>query len=73
MIENTVTKMIHLLSETLDLSQIGRVANPPEDVPFIEIVHGALMQTSGMIKSQGIDVSVSDDLSIIHVDCMKIE
>ena len=37
------------------------------------------MHTFGMIKSQGIDVSVSDDLPIIadlpiiHVDRMKIE
>jgi signal transduction histidine kinase len=73
MIESAVTKMDHLLSETLELSRIGRVANPPEDVPFIEIVQGALMQTSGRIKSQGIDVSVSDDMPIVHVDRMRIE
>jgi signal transduction histidine kinase len=32
MIGNAVTKMDHLLSETLELSRIGRVANPSESV-----------------------------------------
>ena len=72
MIENAVTKMDHLLMETLELSRIGRVANPPEDVPFEEIVQEALMQTSPRLKSQGVEVSVAENLPIVHVDRTRI-
>jgi signal transduction histidine kinase len=37
-IENAATKMSALLSDTLELSRIGRIANPPEDVPLGDIV-----------------------------------
>ena len=45
-IETAVTKMDQLLTDTLQLSRISRVANPPEDAPFGEIVHEALEQTA---------------------------
>jgi signal transduction histidine kinase len=64
--------MDRLLSETLELSRIGRVANPPEDVPFEEIVQEALLQTSPRIKSAGIDVLVANDLPVVRVDKMRM-
>jgi len=72
MIEQAVTKMDRLLSETLELSRIGRVADPPEDVPFGEIVGEALLQTSQRTKSAGIDVLVANDMPVVHVDKMRI-
>ena len=72
LIEEAVTKMDRLLRETLELSRIGRVANPPEDVPFGEIVQEALLQTAQRIKSAGMDVLVSNDLPVVHVDKMRI-
>ncbi len=53
-----ITKMDQLLLETLELSRIGRAVNPPEDVPFGEIVKDALGQTSEKIRSKGFKVSV---------------
>ena len=67
-----VTKMDQLLLETLELSRIGRVVNPPEDVPFGEIVEGALEQTSEKIRSKGCKVSVAQNLPVVHVDRMRI-
>ena len=72
LIEEAVTKMDRLLSETLELSRIGRVATPPEDVPFEEIVQEALLQTSPRIRSAGIDVLVANDLPVVRVDKMRI-
>ena len=72
LIEEAVTKMDRLLSETLELSRIGRVANPPEDVPFEEIVQEALLQTSQRIKSAGLDVLVENNLPVVRVDKMRI-
>jgi PAS domain S-box-containing protein len=67
-----VTKMDRHLLETLELSRIGRVVNPPDDVPFGEIVEDALGQTSEKIRSSGCKVSVSENLPVVHVDRMRI-
>ena len=67
-----VTKMDRLLMETLELSRIGRVVNPPEGVPFGEIVEDALRQTNEIIKSKGCKVTVAQNLPVVHVDRMRI-
>jgi len=71
-IAKAATMMDTLLSDTLQLSRIGRVANPPEDVPFGEIVQGALEQTAEQIKSSGAEISVAENLPSVHVDRMRI-
>jgi len=71
-IENGTTKMEHLLNDTLQLSRVGRMVNPPEDVPFGEIVQEALEQTTEQIKSSGVEVSVAEDFPTVHVDRMRI-
>jgi PAS domain S-box-containing protein len=72
-VENAATKMDRLLNDTLQLSRIGQVANPPEDVPFGTIVEGALEQVETQIKSSGTDVSIAKDFPTIHVDRARIE
>jgi len=71
-IDKAAAKMEKLLGETLELSRIGRVANPPEDVPFGEIVEEALEQTAAQIKSSGVEVTVAEDFPTVHVDRMRI-
>jgi PAS domain S-box-containing protein len=69
---DAVTKMDRLLLETLELSRIGRVVNPPEDVPFGEIVDDALRHIRSKIESKGFKVSVAQNLPVVHVDRMRI-
>ena len=71
-IENAATKMDRLLNDTLELSRIGRVTNPPEAVPFGELVQEALEQTSVKIESSGVEISVADDFPVVLVDPMRI-
>lgn len=71
-VNDAVMKMDRLLLETLELSRIGRVVNPPEDVPFGEIVEDALKQTRSKIESKGFKVSVAQDLPVVNVDRMRI-
>jgi len=71
-IDKAATKMDCLLRDTLQLSRIGRMVNPPEDVPFGEIVKDALEQTAEQIKSSGVEISVAEDFPIVHVDRMRI-
>ncbi|NQE45138.1 Methanogenesis regulatory histidine kinase FilI [ANME-1 cluster archaeon GoMg2] len=71
-IEKAATKMEKLLNNTLQLSRIGRVANPPEDVPFGEIVQEAQEQTFEQIRSSGVEIAVAEALPTVHVDRMRI-
>ena len=71
-IENGIIKMARLLNDTLELSRIGRVANPSEDVPFGELVSEALEQTSEQVKSGGVEISVSEGSPAVRVDRIKI-
>jgi signal transduction histidine kinase len=77
-IKNAVEKMDHLLRDTLELSRIGGIVNPPEDVSFKEIVKDVLDQISGEIgsKEKDIEISLEDSISkkdkIVHVDRMRI-
>ena len=71
-ISDTIGKMDQLLGETLELSRIGRVTNPPEDVPFGEMVKEALDQAAERIRLRDIKVLVAQDLPIVHVDRMRI-
>jgi PAS domain S-box-containing protein len=71
-IDKAAIKMDRLLSDTLQLSRAGRMTNPPEDVPFGEIVKDALEQTVEQIKSSGVEVSVAEDFPTVHVDRMRI-
>ncbi|VUT25253.1 MAG: sensory histidine kinase AtoS [Candidatus Methanolliviera sp. GoM_oil] len=80
MIEDATKKMDHLLRDTLELSRVGRITNPPEDVSFKDIVKDALDQISGEIGSEekDIEISLEDSISkskkekIVHVDRERI-
>jgi len=71
-IEGGVSKMERLLSETLELSRIGRVTNPLEDVSFGDIVGEALEMTMEQIKSSGIEISLAEEFPVVHVDRMRV-
>ncbi len=71
-IENGTVRMSHLLEDTLELSRVGRVTNPPEDVPYEEIVQEALGQVAEQIKSNNVAVAIADNLPVVHVDRMRI-
>jgi PAS domain S-box-containing protein len=72
MITGAVEKMDYLLKDTLRLSRIGRVANPPEDVPFGAIVRDALDSVSEMARVKGVEISVAEGWPAVHVDRLKI-
>jgi PAS domain S-box-containing protein len=72
LIGNAVRRMDKLLGETLELSRIGRVANPNEKVPFGEIVSEALSQTAGRIRSNNVEISVGEDWPVVYADRMRL-
>jgi PAS domain S-box-containing protein len=71
-INNATGKMKSLLDELLELSRIGRLMNPPEDVPFDEIVGDALERIQGQLQESNFQIEVSNDLPIVHGDRARL-
>jgi signal transduction histidine kinase len=71
-ISSAAKKMEHLLSDLLELSRVGRLMNPPENVPFEEIVQEALEHVRGQIELHHVQVTVHEDLPIIHGDKVRL-
>jgi signal transduction histidine kinase len=71
-INNATGKMKSLLDELLELSRIGRLMNPSEDVPFEEIVREALERLEGQLNERKVRVVISDNFSVVHGDRTRL-
>jgi len=71
-INEATVKMKRLLDELLELSRIGRLMNPPENVPFSEIVQNALEQLEVQLTKNKIKVKISGDLPIVFGDRTRL-
>jgi signal transduction histidine kinase len=71
-ISSAARKMEMLLSDLLELSRVGRLMNPPEDVPFAEIVQEALERVRGRIEAAGARVAVQEELPFIRGDKIRL-
>lgn len=52
-------KMQRRLNELLELSRIGRLINPPEEIHFEEIVHEALETVSGRLNAHKVQIKIA--------------
>ncbi len=71
-ISSAAKKMERLLSDLLELSRIGRLMNPPENVPFAEIVKEALERVRGQLDVNGVQVIVGEYLPVVHGDRIRL-
>ena len=71
-ITGAIAKMDNLLKDTLELSRIGRVANPPDNVAFDDIVQDALSQVQERITKSGTKITVAEAMPDVFVDRMRI-
>lgn len=65
---NAINKMHQLLRELLELSRIGRLMTPPEEVSFGDLVHEAMNMVAGRLAQKGVQVDISPDLPVVFVD-----
>ena len=72
-ISNAADRMAALLNDVLELSKIGRLVNPPEDVPLAELVEEILQLLHGQIQENGVQVNVSADLPVVYVDRTRLQ
>jgi PAS domain S-box-containing protein len=71
-INEAVVKMQRLINELLELSRIGRLMNPPEEVSFGEIVREALELVEGRLKTRQVQVEVEADLPSVCGDRARL-
>jgi len=71
-IANAADKMDTLLSELLELSRIGRLMNPPEEVDLGRLAQEAIETLDARIHSKQITVNVSPDLPPISGDQIRL-
>ena len=71
-IASAADKMGRLLSELLDLSRIGRLVNPPEEVPLTELAHEAATLVAGPIKQGGVEVIIAPDMPVVYGDRLRL-
>ena len=71
-IHEATDKMQRLLTELLELSRIGRMMNPPQAMPFEEIVYDAVELVRGRISTRGIEIDISPGLPVVYGDRTRL-
>jgi len=71
-IRNASEKMQRLLNELLELSRIGRIMNPPQEVPFGDIIREAVELVHGQIEARGVEVRIAPDLPPVYGDRARL-
>jgi PAS domain S-box-containing protein len=69
---NATDKMQNLLNDLLELSRVGRIINPLENVKFSEIVQETLNLVLNPLMRDAIRVDVQDNLPIVCCDRARI-
>jgi len=65
-------KMEQLLHELLELSRIGRLANPSQEWPLGDLAREALEMVRGQIDQRGVRVEIAPDLPIVFGDRSRL-
>jgi signal transduction histidine kinase len=71
-ISNAARKMELLLNDLLELSRIGRLMNPPENIAFEEIVGEALEHVQGWMEAGQVRVEIQSDFPAVHGDRRRL-
>ena len=57
-ISDAADKMYALLNDLLELSRVGRVINPPEEIRFMDLTESAIQLVAGRLNEKSIEVKV---------------
>lgn len=71
-IDRAAAKMHDLLEGLLELSRVGRKMNPPEDLPFVALVHAALDAVAGQIAERRVEVCLDEAPVLLHGDRLRL-
>jgi len=71
-IADAADKMQHLLEDLLELSRIGRMLNPSEEIPLNRLISEAIKSVSGRIAQRNVRIEVAPDLPSVYGDPIRI-
>ena len=71
-IENAANKMHSLLTDLLELSRIGRIQNPPEEIDLNQIVSEAIESLDARLRSKNVLVNCSLDMPTVYGDRTRL-
>jgi signal transduction histidine kinase len=71
-IDGAADRMRRLLDELLELSRIGRVVSPPEDVPLAGLARDATTALTTEIQARGVRVDIAPDLPVVRGDRVRL-
>ena len=71
-IREATKKMQRLLNELLELSRVGRIANPSVEMPFGELVSEALELVEGQLREIQVEVRVDAEFPVVYVDRVRM-
>ena len=72
-IRRAADTMDRLLRELLDLSRVGRVTNPPEDVPLRALAEEAQQSVAGRLAAAGARLEVEPELPVLWGDRARLQ
>ncbi len=72
-IRRAADTMDRLLRELLDLSRVGRVTNPPEDVPLRSLAEEAQQSVAGRLAAAGVAFRIEADLPVLYGDRVRLQ
>ena len=71
-IENAADKMQALLDDLLQLSRIGRIANPPSVFSMTELAHEAVELMHGSIQSGKVELVIDPAMPTVYADSQRV-
>jgi signal transduction histidine kinase len=71
-IANAVDRMQSLLNDLLELSRVGRIINPPKDIPLSIVVHETLNMLHSQLEARNVKVNVQADLPTVRADYTRL-
>ncbi len=71
-IEVAGSSMYHLLNDVLELSRVGRVVAPPEDVSLATLAREVMELLASRISPGGVSVVIAKDLPILYGDHKRL-
>ncbi|GAB4457472.1 MAG: hypothetical protein Kow0070_09680 [Anaerolineales bacterium] len=71
-ISGAAKKMQALLNDLLELSRIGRLMNPAEDIPFAEIVNEAIDRLRGQLDKINAIVEIQREMPVVRGDRIRL-
>ena len=71
-ITNAADKMYLMISELIELFRVGRLVNPPEDVPFEEIALAGLNNVEASFEELNAQIHIQPNMPTVHVDLTRM-